>query len=185
MVKGCLKVSILFKTDILSKGFAPIMSNWLSRTIPMSKYFSGSRPLWHNEVQLYKETRPKHVVNKPLVLCSLVFPTCRLCMWCKKPASPSRLGSRFTTAACSGPTGSESRYCRLTRGGSTRRHSCPTSPTWWTSPSTTTTGPMVGCLGNWVETCLVTSITCYVSYIAHVWFSSVITCKYLYIMLSS
>ena len=26
---------------------------WLSRTMPMSKYFSGSRPLRHNEVQLY------------------------------------------------------------------------------------------------------------------------------------
>jgi len=31
----------------------PIMSNWLSQTIHMSKYFSGSRPLRHNEVQLY------------------------------------------------------------------------------------------------------------------------------------
>ena len=29
------------------------MPIWLSRTIPMSKYFSGSRPLRHNEVQLY------------------------------------------------------------------------------------------------------------------------------------
>jgi len=29
------------------------MSNWLSRTIPMSKYLSGSRPLRHNEVQRY------------------------------------------------------------------------------------------------------------------------------------
>ena len=46
MVKGCLTVSILFKTDIL----LPIMPNWLSRTI--SVYFSGSRPLRHNEVQL-------------------------------------------------------------------------------------------------------------------------------------
>ena len=53
MVKRCLKVSILFKTDILPKCFAPIMPNWLSRTIPMSKYFSGYRPLRHNEVQLY------------------------------------------------------------------------------------------------------------------------------------
>ena len=53
MVKGWLKVIILFKTDILPKCFAPKMYNWLSRTIPMSKYFSGSRPLRHNEVQLY------------------------------------------------------------------------------------------------------------------------------------
>jgi len=30
------------------------MPIWLSRTIPMSKYFSRSRPLRHNEVQLYK-----------------------------------------------------------------------------------------------------------------------------------
>jgi len=29
------------------------MPIWLSRTIPMSKYFSGSRRLRHNEVQLY------------------------------------------------------------------------------------------------------------------------------------
>ena len=29
------------------------MPIWLSRTIPMSKYFSESRPLRHNEVQLY------------------------------------------------------------------------------------------------------------------------------------
>ena len=34
-----------FKTDILPKCFAPHKPNWLSRTIPMSKYFSGSRPL--------------------------------------------------------------------------------------------------------------------------------------------
>ena len=52
MVKGCLKVSILFKTDILPKCFAThnaqlVISNH------MSKYFSGSRPLRHNEVQLY------------------------------------------------------------------------------------------------------------------------------------
>ena len=47
----CLKVvSILFKTDTLPKMLA-LMPIWLSRTIPMSKYFSGSRPL--NEVQLY------------------------------------------------------------------------------------------------------------------------------------
>ena len=48
----CLKVSILFKTDT-AKMWLPIMPIWLSRTIPMSKYFSGSRPLRHNEVQLY------------------------------------------------------------------------------------------------------------------------------------
>jgi len=49
----CLKVSILFKTDTLAKMFVPILPILLSRTIPMSKYFSGSRPLRHNEVQLY------------------------------------------------------------------------------------------------------------------------------------
>ena len=49
----CLKVSILFKTDNLAKMLAPHNTIWLSRTIPMSKYFSGSRPLRHNEVQLY------------------------------------------------------------------------------------------------------------------------------------
>jgi len=49
----CLKVSIIFKTDTLPKNWLPIMPIWLSRTIPMSKYFSGSRPLRHNEVQLY------------------------------------------------------------------------------------------------------------------------------------
>jgi len=31
----------------------PITPNWLSQTIPMSKYFSWSRPLRHNKVQLY------------------------------------------------------------------------------------------------------------------------------------
>ena len=55
MVKGCFKVSILIKTDILQNVSLPIMSNWSSRTIPMSKYFSGSRPLRHNEVRLYLE----------------------------------------------------------------------------------------------------------------------------------
>ena len=50
----CLKVSVLFKTDTLAKMLAfHVMLIWLSRTIPMSKYFSGSRPLRHNEVQLY------------------------------------------------------------------------------------------------------------------------------------
>ena len=36
------------------------MPFWLSRTIPMSKYLSGCRPLRHNEVQLYyhKATSP-------------------------------------------------------------------------------------------------------------------------------
>ena len=48
----CLKASILFKTDNLAKMLAPPNTIWLSRTIPMSKYFSGSRPLRHNEVQL-------------------------------------------------------------------------------------------------------------------------------------
>ena len=52
MVKECLKVSILFKTDICQNVSLHIMPNWLSRIIPMSKYFSGSRPLRHNEVQL-------------------------------------------------------------------------------------------------------------------------------------
>jgi len=33
------------------------MPIWLSRTIPMSKYFYGSRPLRHNEVQLYLKNK--------------------------------------------------------------------------------------------------------------------------------
>ena len=41
MVKGCFKVSILIKTDILPNVSLPIMPDWLSRTIPMSKYFLG------------------------------------------------------------------------------------------------------------------------------------------------
>ena len=41
MVKECFKVSILFKTDIYPNVSLPIMPNWLSRTIPMSKYFLG------------------------------------------------------------------------------------------------------------------------------------------------
>ena len=53
MVKGCFKVSILVKTDILPNVSLTIMPNCLSRTIPMSKYFSGSRPLRPNKVQLY------------------------------------------------------------------------------------------------------------------------------------
>ena len=53
MVNGYLKVSLLFKTDALPRCWLPIMPIWLSRTIPMSKYFSGSQPLRHNEVQLY------------------------------------------------------------------------------------------------------------------------------------
>ena len=53
MVKGCFNVSILIKIDILPNVSLPIMLNWLSRTIPMSMYFSWSRQLRHNEVQLY------------------------------------------------------------------------------------------------------------------------------------
>jgi len=51
-VKWCLKVSILLKLIFCQNVSLPIMHNWLSRTIPMSKYFSGSRLLRHNEVQL-------------------------------------------------------------------------------------------------------------------------------------
>jgi len=39
-----------------------IMPNWLMRTIPMSKFFSRSRPLWLNSVQLYSVK--KHVTTK-------------------------------------------------------------------------------------------------------------------------
>ena len=69
MVKACFKVSILFKLDILTNVSLPIMPNWLSRTIPMSKYFSGSRPLRHNEVQLYIYTP---TIN-PLLVINLVW----------------------------------------------------------------------------------------------------------------
>ena len=53
MVKACLKVGILFKSNILPKCFAPHNAQLVISNIPMSKYFSGSRPLRHNEVQLY------------------------------------------------------------------------------------------------------------------------------------
>jgi len=49
----CLKVSILFKTDTLAKMLAPHNAHLVKSNHSMSKYFSGSRPLRHNEVHLY------------------------------------------------------------------------------------------------------------------------------------
>ena len=53
MVKGCLKVSIRFKTDILKKCFAPHNAQLVIWNHSYVEVYSGSRPLRHNEVQLY------------------------------------------------------------------------------------------------------------------------------------
>ena len=53
MVKGCLKVSILFKTDILLKCFAPHNAQLVISNHSYVEVFSGSRLLRRNEVQLY------------------------------------------------------------------------------------------------------------------------------------
>ena len=72
--KICLKVSIFLKLILWQKCWLPIMPIWLSRTIPMSKYFSGSRPLRHNEVQLYKHNVVKKPTNVTKQFCNVTKP---------------------------------------------------------------------------------------------------------------
>jgi len=51
------------------------MTIWLSRTIPMSKYFSGSRPLRHNEVQLYYKLH-KYIIIYLVKMIEIEYGTC-------------------------------------------------------------------------------------------------------------
>ena len=53
MVKGCLKVSILFKTDILPKCFAPNNAQLVILNHSYVEVFFWSQTLRLNEVQLY------------------------------------------------------------------------------------------------------------------------------------
>jgi len=54
MVKGWLKVIILFKTAVLPKCFAPHNVKLVISNHSYVEVSSGSRPLRQNEVQLYK-----------------------------------------------------------------------------------------------------------------------------------
>ena len=49
----CLKVSILLKTDTLAKMLASYNAHLVKSNHSYVEVFSGSRPLRHNEVQLY------------------------------------------------------------------------------------------------------------------------------------